>query len=426
MRPRARRPPAHKTDRLAELVCSNTFKSTETSNAHGLLKAEMRLLGSLILEARTRRASPAAARSPSIATCSRARCTTRIDGASAHQRSCASEVDDAAVSRRSSRPVRSPPTRSPRRFARGSASTSLAFYDAIAPIVSRDSIDDVDRLPRVALRQGDDGGRRATDGAYLNCPMTREQYEAFIDALVAADQYHGHEFDEVPYFEGCMPVEEMAQRGRETLRFGPMKPVGLRDPRTGRDAYAVVQLRQEDRAGRMWNLVGFQTRLRIPEQQRVFRMIPGLENAEFLRYGSIHRNSYRQLAGVADAASVAARRSDDALRRPAHRRRGLHREHGDRTARRDQPLAHARRRRAGRPAADHDARRALSLSARGGPEALPADERELRPASTSCPSACRTRASSGRRSPSARWRTCEQWIEASTCWRVTAPRAVMA
>jgi methylenetetrahydrofolate--tRNA-(uracil-5-)-methyltransferase len=130
------------------------------------------------------------------------------------------------------------------------------------------------------------------EGAYLNCPMTREQYDGFLDALLAADQYHGHEFDEVPYFEGCMPVEEMAARGRETLRFGPLKPVGLRDPHTGKDSCAVVQLRQEDRAGRMWNLVGFQTRLRHAEQVRVFRMIPGLAGAEFLRYGSIHRNSY--------------------------------------------------------------------------------------------------------------------------------------
>jgi methylenetetrahydrofolate--tRNA-(uracil-5-)-methyltransferase len=122
--------------------------------------------------------------------------------------------------------------------------------------------------------------------------MSREQYETFIDALLAGDKYQGHEFDEAPYFEGCLPVEEMAARGRETLRFGPLKPVGLRDPRTGRDAYAVVQLRQEDRAGRMWNLVGFQTRLRIGDQERVFRSIPGLANAEFLRHGSIHRNSY--------------------------------------------------------------------------------------------------------------------------------------
>jgi methylenetetrahydrofolate--tRNA-(uracil-5-)-methyltransferase len=127
---------------------------------------------------------------------------------------------------------------------------------------------------------------------YLNAPLDRDGYEAFIDALSAADQFHGHEFDEVPYFEGCLPVEEMAKRGRETLRFGPMKPIGLHDPRTGREPYAVVQLRREDRAGQMWNLVGFQTRLRIPEQARVFRTIPGLAHAEFLRYGSIHRNSY--------------------------------------------------------------------------------------------------------------------------------------
>ena len=122
--------------------------------------------------------------------------------------------------------------------------------------------------------------------------MTREEYEAFIDALVAGDQFSGHDFDQVPYFEGCLPIEEMARRGRETLRFGPMKPVGLPDPRTGREPWAVVQLRREDRAGQMWNLVGFQTRLKIPEQKRVFAMIPGLAGCEFLRYGSIHRNSY--------------------------------------------------------------------------------------------------------------------------------------
>jgi methylenetetrahydrofolate--tRNA-(uracil-5-)-methyltransferase len=129
-------------------------------------------------------------------------------------------------------------------------------------------------------------------GAYINCPLTREEYDGFIAALSAADQYEGHAFDAVPYFEGCLPVEEMAARGPDVLRFGPLKPVGLVDPRTGRRPYAVVQLRQEDRAGRMWNLVGFQTRLRIPDQQRVFRLIPGLGAAEFLRYGSIHRNSY--------------------------------------------------------------------------------------------------------------------------------------
>jgi methylenetetrahydrofolate--tRNA-(uracil-5-)-methyltransferase len=167
----------------------------------------------------------------------------------------------------------------------------LAFYDAIAPVVGVESLDRgvVFRASRYGKETMEGAGE---EGAYVNCPFSREEYDAFLDALIGADQYHGHEFDEVPYFEGCMPVEVMAQRGRDTLRFGPMKPVGLTDPRTGREAYAVAQLRQEDRAGRMWNLVGFQTRLRIPEQQRVFRLIPGLGDAEFLRYGSIHRNSY--------------------------------------------------------------------------------------------------------------------------------------
>ena len=150
-------------------------------------------------------------------------------------------------------------------------SSALAFYDAIAPVVSADSLDHqrLYALSRYGKGSGDD---------YLNAPMDAVAYEAFIDALLAADQFHGHDFDQVPYFEGCLPVEEMARRGRETLRFGPMKPVGLADPRTGREPHAVVQLRREDRAGQMWNLVGFQTRLRIPEQQRVFRMIPGLES----------------------------------------------------------------------------------------------------------------------------------------------------
>jgi methylenetetrahydrofolate--tRNA-(uracil-5-)-methyltransferase len=184
---------------------------------------------------------------------------------------------------------------------------SLAFYDAIAPIVAGESIDPAivfraSRYGKETMTGADiasDGGPDlAGDGAYVNCPFTREQYEAFLDALISADQYEGQAFDPIPYFEGCMPVEEMARRGRETLRFGPMKPVGLRDPRTGRDAYAIAQLRMEDRGGRMWNLVGFQTRLRTREQQRVFRMIPGLGEAEFLRWGSVHRNSYVNAAAA--------------------------------------------------------------------------------------------------------------------------------
>jgi methylenetetrahydrofolate--tRNA-(uracil-5-)-methyltransferase len=279
---------AHKTDRLAELVCSNTFKSTETSNAHGLLKAEMRLLGSMILE------------------CADA---ARVPGGSAL--TVDREIFSAAVHERVTSHPRIGVERgevtqlpSPGIVATGPLTSSalaesirarlgleaLAFYDAIAPIVSHDSID-YDVVFR-ASRYGKETMEGESDGAYLNCPMSREQYETFLDALTAADQATAHEFDAVPYFEGCMPAEEMARRGRETLRFGPMKPVGLIDPRTGREAYAVVQLRMEDRAGHMWNLVGFQTRLRYPEQQRVFRMIPGLENAEFLRFGSIHRNSY--------------------------------------------------------------------------------------------------------------------------------------
>ena len=295
--------PAHKTDRLAELVCSNTFKSTELTNAHGLLKAEMRLLGSLILEAAdgarvaagTALAVDRDAFSGSV--------TERIAGArriSVIREEVTSIPSPAIIA---TGPLTSDKLADAIRARLGVG--ALAFYDAIAPIVARDSIDDSivfrgSRYGKETMEAADEGG------AYLNCPLSREQYDAFLDALISADQFHGHEFDEVPYFEGCMPVEVMAQRGRDTLRFGPLKPVGLRDPRTGRDAHAVVQLRQEDRAGRMWNLVGFQTRLRIPEQQRVVRMIPGLKQAEFLRYGSIHRNSYLN-SPAALSAHLAAR-----------------------------------------------------------------------------------------------------------------------
>ena len=280
--------PAHKTDRLAELVCSNTFKSTETSNAHGLLKAEMRLLGCMILQCAD------AARVPggSALTVDR-----DLFSAGVHERIVAHpritvERGEVAVLPSPGVVATGPLTSSALTDAIRArlGVDALAFYDAIAPIVSHESIDH-DVVFR-ASRYGKETMEGEGDGAYLNCPMSREQYEAFLDALSTADRATAHEFDAVPYFDGCMPAEEMARRGRETLRFGPMKPVGLTDPRTGREAYAVVQLRREDRAGRMWNLVGFQTRLRYPEQQRVFRMIPGLEQAEFLRFGSIHRNSY--------------------------------------------------------------------------------------------------------------------------------------
>lgn len=281
--------PAHKTDRLAELVCSNTFKSTETTNAHGLLKAEMRLLGSVVLAA----ADDARVPGGSALTVDREVFSAGVhDRVVAHPRISLVREEVTALPSPgiiATGPLTSDALAEAIRARLGIA--SLAFYDAIAPIVAHDSIDEsiVFRASRYGKETMADASE---DGAYLNCPFTREQYENFLDALIAADQHHGHEFDEVPYFEGCMPAEEMAKRGRDTLRFGPMKPVGLRDPRTGREAHAIVQLRQEDRGGRMWNIVGFQTRLRIPEQIRVFRLIPGLENAEFLRYGSIHRNSY--------------------------------------------------------------------------------------------------------------------------------------
>ena len=271
--------PAHQSDRLAELVCSNTFKSVEPSHAHGLLKAEMRLLGSIVLQAADE---------------------ARIPGGSAlavDRVAFATGVQDRVLAHPNITLVRGEVTDlpSPGIVATGPLTSdalaetiaarlgvqSLAFYDAIAPILAADSLD-YTRLFR-ASRYGKGGG-----DDYWNAPFTKAEYEAFVAALIAGEQYQpGHGFDKVPYFEGCLPVEEMAQRGIETLRFGPMKPIGLPG-----DAYAVVQLRQEDRGAQMWNLVGFQTRLKTGAQQKVFRTIPGLGAAEFLRFGSIHRNSY--------------------------------------------------------------------------------------------------------------------------------------
>ena len=283
MRP-VRMTPAHQTDGLAELVCSNTFKSTDPLHAHGLLKAEMRLLGSIVLQAADE---------------------ARIPGGSAlavDRVVFSRSVEARVLAHPNVTLVRSEVTAlsSPAVIATGPLTSdalanaiaarlgvqSLAFFDAIAPIVSADSLDygQLFKASRYGKGGGDD---------YWNAPFTKAGYEAFVAALIAGEQYvPGHEFDKVPYFEGCLPVEEMAQRGIETLRFGPMKPVGLIDPKTGREPYAVVQLRQEDRAAQMWNLVGFQTRLKTGAQQKVFRLIPGLTAAEFLRFGSIHRNSY--------------------------------------------------------------------------------------------------------------------------------------
>jgi methylenetetrahydrofolate--tRNA-(uracil-5-)-methyltransferase len=301
MRP-AVKTPAHHTGRLAELVCSNSFKSVEVTNAHGLLKAELRALGSLLL--------PCAdlARVPGGSALAVDR---EIFSQAVHERVTGhpniTVVHEEAAGLPSPGIVATGPLTSARLTEAVVArlgSAALAFYDAIAPVVSSDSLDHerLYALSRYGKGEGDD---------YLNAPMDAAAYERFLDALLEADQHQGHDFDQVPYFEGCLPVEEMARRGRETLRFGPMKPVGLPDPRTGREPHAVVQLRREDRAGQMWNLVGFQTRLRIPEQQRVFRLIPGLEQAEYLRFGSIHRNSY--LNSPASLGPALTARDDDRL-----------------------------------------------------------------------------------------------------------------
>lgn len=283
MRP-GRGTPAHQTGRLAELVCSNSFKSLEETNAHGLLKAELRLLDSLLI----RLADSSRIPGGSALVVDREVFSRAVDEAlRAHPRITIREEEittlpDPGII--ATGPLTSAAL-SEALVARLGADT-LAFHDAIAPIVADESLDHAPLFAASRYGKGD-------DDAYLNVPLTATEYEAFIDALVAADPYTGHaDVDAVPYFEGCLPIEEMARRGRETLRFGPMKPVGLPDPTTGREAHAVVQLRREDRAGQMWNLVGFQTRLRIPDQRRILRDLPGFGEAEFLRYGSMHRNSY--------------------------------------------------------------------------------------------------------------------------------------
>jgi methylenetetrahydrofolate--tRNA-(uracil-5-)-methyltransferase len=281
MRP-ARSTEAHQTDRLGELVCTNSFKSEAPENAHGQLKREMRALGSLLLrcadQARVAAGSALAVDRHLFAEAMTSAVTShsRID---VMRQECMALPDGPAVV--ATGPLTSKALAGAVRAALGD--DGLAFFDAIAPIVHRESLDET-----VVFA----AGRFDEDADYLNCPMSRSEYDAFVEALRGGASHEGHDWDAVPYFEGCLPIEVMAARGPDTLRFGPMKPIGLTDPRTGRRPWAVVQLRREDRAGQMWNMVGFQTRLKIGEQKRIFGMIPGLEQAEFLRWGSIHRNSY--------------------------------------------------------------------------------------------------------------------------------------
>ncbi len=273
---------AHQSEDLGELVCTNSFKSVHPPNAHGQLKREMRALGSILLDCADETSVPAGSalavdRQLFSEAMTRAVVShPRIDVV--REESDTLPVGPAIVA---TGPLTSDALSSAIQGALGDE--GLAFYDAIAPIVHGDSLDE-----SVVFA----AGRFEEDSDYLNGPLDKAEYLTFIEALVAGAVYEGPDWDTVPYFEGCLPIEVMASRGEDTPRFGPMKPIGLIDPRSGERPHAVVQLRREDRAGQMWNLVGFQTRLRTGAQKSVFQLIPGLEHCEFLRWGSIHRNAY--------------------------------------------------------------------------------------------------------------------------------------
>jgi len=278
--------PAHETDQLAEMVCSNSFRSDDADhNAVGLLHQEMRALNSLIMRAADCHRVPAG----SALAVDRDGFAAEVTGAI--ERNPRIAIVRERVDRLPDHPViiaTGPLTGSSlaEDIARQTGQGSLAFFDAIAPIIHRESID----MSVAWFQSRWDKG----DGKdYINCPLDKAQYEAFVEALNAGEKTEFRDWErDTPYFEGCMPIEVMAERGLETLRHGPMKPVGLDDPRTGRWPYAVVQLRQDNALGTLWNMVGFQTKLRHSEQVRIFRTIPGLEQAEFARLGGIHRNSF--------------------------------------------------------------------------------------------------------------------------------------
>lgn len=285
----------HRTDRLAELVCSNSFRGDKLDNAVGLLKEEMRRLGSLVMAVADTVRVPAGAALAVDRDLFSAEITRRLE---AHPlvtivRGEVTDIPDDGIVIVATGPLTS--DRLSEAIARFVGREHLAFFDAISPIVLAESID-MSRVFRASRwnrhSPASTGEGSADTGDYLNCPLTREQYDAFYDALMTAERATLHDFDHVKFFEGCLPIEVMAKRGRDTLRFGPMKPTGLVDPRTGRWPYAVVQLRQDNLAGDHYSLVGFQTQLKWGEQARVLRLIPGLEQAEFVRYGMIHRNTY--------------------------------------------------------------------------------------------------------------------------------------
>jgi methylenetetrahydrofolate--tRNA-(uracil-5-)-methyltransferase len=292
----------HKTDALAELVCSNSFRGDKLDNAVGVLKEEMRRLDSLIMRAADAARVPAGA---ALAVDREAFSRAVTEAIATHPLITLVREEVPRVPTQAWSPViiATGPLTSDALSAGIQALVGdehLSFYDAISPIVLAESIDrsKVFRASRWGRSlRGPDSRLPAPDsrdfeGDYLNCPFDKAEYDAFYDALVAAESATVHDFDKAKFFEGCLPIEVMAHRGRDTLRFGPMKPVGLDDPRTGRFPHAVAQLRQDNLAGDHWSLVGFQTQIKWGDQARVLRMIPGLENAEFVRYGMVHRNTY--------------------------------------------------------------------------------------------------------------------------------------
>jgi methylenetetrahydrofolate--tRNA-(uracil-5-)-methyltransferase len=279
---------AHKTDHLAELVCSNSLKSESENTAPWLLKEELRRLDSLLL----RLAQHARVPGGHALTVDREVFARQVTSAIEQnprielRREEVALIPEDAITIVATGPLTTGPLAE--EIGRITGAERLFFYDSISPIVEASTVD-----LTIAFRASRYGKSLDSTDDYLNCPFDREQYERFVDALLAAEPVPAHiPEDQTPFFEACLPIEELARRGRETLRFGPMKPVGLTDPRTGRRPYALVQLRQENLRAESYNLVGFQNHMRFPEQARVFRMIPGLENAEFLRYGQIHRNTY--------------------------------------------------------------------------------------------------------------------------------------
>ncbi len=300
MRP-AQTTPAHTTDRLAELVCSNSLKSNSPASAPGILKAELRLWDSVVMEAAEGARIPAG----QALAVDRERFSRAVTEAvqdhpliTVHRQEFR-ELPAAGPAVVATGPLTAPAMSEALRELAGGR--FLYFYDAISPIVDGDSIDR--SVAYFASRYGKGG-----EEDYLNCPLGEAEYSAFYDALVTGEVYTPHAFEESLFFEGCLPIEEMARRGRDTLRFGPMKPVGL--GRGGREPYAVVQLRREDAPGSAYNLVGFQTKLKWPEQARIFRLIPGLEGAEFLRYGMVHRNTYLNAPAILGPGLAFRRRPD--------------------------------------------------------------------------------------------------------------------